>query len=198
MNLRALLLSALLSVFATGCGVMPLKPGNAAFLSSSGTAGTVQQSQNPKTETKQVFKRTVTESIGDGGVVTPGPRVTTEEVTTVIGAAQKDTARELGAKLGALKGVVWIGILVFLFGAASFVYPPLKVIVGGSVTTSAVIALAGLAMIILPTLIVGNELVIMGVAVGAAVLYWFSHRHGKLQGFVDANKNGVDDRNEKV
>lgn len=199
MNPRAIILSALLSVFVTGCGVMPLKPGNAAFLSSSGTAGVVQQSQNPKSSTTQTYKRTVTEpTIGNGVAVAPEPKVTTEEITTVIGAAQKDAARELGAKLGALKGVVWIGILVFLFGAASFVYPPLKIIVGGSVTTSAVIALSGLAMIVLPTLIVGNELVIMGVALGAAVLYWFSHRHGKLQGFVDANRNGIDDRKEKV
>jgi len=195
MKARYLLLSALLSVLVTGCGVMPLKPGRSGFVSSSGTAGNVQQSQNPHGTTTQLYKRTVSEpNIGNGGTVPREAKVTTEEITTVIGPAQKDTAREIGAKLGALKGVVWVGTLVFLFGAASFAYPPLKVIVGGSVTTSAVIALSGLAMIVLPTLIVGNELVIMGVAVGAAVLYWFSHRHGRLQGFVDANRDGIDDR----
>jgi len=188
---------ALLSALVVGCGVMPLKPGKAGFLSSSGTVGTVQQPENPQGTTTQLYKRVVTEPVlGNGGVYLPGPRVTSEEVQTTLGPAQKDTAREIGAKLASLRGVVWVGILVFLFGAASFVYPPLKVVVGGSVTTSAVIALAGLAMIVLPTLVVGNELVIMGVAIGAAVLYWFSHRHGRLQGFVDANKDGVDDRNQ--
>jgi hypothetical protein len=46
---------------------------------------------------------------------------------------------------------------------------------------------------VLPTLIVGNELLIIG-GVGVAVGGWFlAHRHGRLQGFVDANKNGIDD-----
>jgi hypothetical protein len=150
-----------------GCA-LPLKPGHSSFVSPSGVTGTVQQSQNPKNETKQVYRRTQ-----EGNKIT-------EEVDTVIGAAQKDVAREIGAKLSSLKGVVWIGILVFLFGATSLVYPPLKVIVGGSVTTSAVIVLAGLALIVLPTLIVGNELLILGVALGAAALYFFAHRHASV------------------
>jgi len=152
-----------------GCA-LPLKPGHASFSSNSGVVGTVQQSQNPKNETKQTYRRTQENKEGK----------TVEEVDTTIGAAQKDVAREIGAKLSSLKGVVWIGILVFLFGAASFVYPPLKVLVGGSVTTSAVIALSGLALIVLPTLIVGNELLILGVALGAAVLYFFAHRHASV------------------
>lgn len=166
------LLPLLFLCLLAGCSVWPLRPGRASFVSPSGVVGTVRQSQNPKTESKQTYRR-----IQEGGKVT-------EEVDTVIGAAQKDTARELGAKLGALKGVVWVGILVFLFGAISFVWPPLKAIVGGSVTTSAVIAGAGLAMIVLPTLIVGNELLIMGGAVGVAAIYFWAHRHGAVRGEV--------------
>jgi hypothetical protein len=112
-------------------------------------------------------------------------------VETVIGAAQKDTARDIAAKLGSLKGVVWVGILVFLFGATSFVYPPVKILVGGSTTTSAVITGAGLALIVLPSLLVGHELLILGVAVGAAGLYWFAHRHGSLAGELTALKSGA-------
>jgi DNA-binding transcriptional LysR family regulator len=78
--------------------------------------------------------------------------------------------------------------LVFLFGAASFVWPPLKVLVGGSVTTSAVIAAAGLALIVLPSLLVGHELLILAVAAGAAGIYWFAHRHGNLKGVIDTLK----------
>lgn len=155
--------------------MLPLKPGKAAV--KSGVAGFeagVQQSQNPKTESTQKIKRT-TESNGVK---------TTEEVETKIGAAQKDTAREAAAKLAALRPTMYIGILVFLFGAASLFWPPLKVIVG-SVTTSAVVAGAGLALIVLPSLIVGNEVLILGVALGGAALYWFSHRHGKLRGAVE-------------
>ena len=57
-------------------------------------------------------------------------------------------------------------------------------------------ALHGVALMVLPTLVVGNELLILG-GVAVAVGGWFlAHRHGQLKGFVDANKNGVDDRAE--
>jgi hypothetical protein len=105
---------------------------------------------------------------------------------TELGAAQKDTARELGAKLSSLKGIVWVGVGLFVFGLASLVYPPLKVVVG-SVTTSAALMLGGVALMVLPSMIVGNELLILGV-VGIAVGGWFlAHRHGQLRGQVAAS-----------
>lgn len=177
--MKKLILSALVVVSLCGC-TLPLRPGRSSVSTETGKVLQVRQSQNPLTETIQDYKR-----------VTDNDRVTTEEIHTKIGAAQKDTARELGAKLGALAPVVWVGILVFLFGAASFVYPPLKIIVGGSVTTSAVISGAGLAMIVLPTLIVGHELLILGVAAGAAVLYWFAHRHGGVHAELKTIKEKV-------
>ena len=104
---------------------------------------------------------------------------------TELGAAQKDTARELGAKLSSLKGIVWVGVGLFVFGLASLVYPPLKVVIG-SVTTSAALMLGGVALMVLPTLVVGNELLILG-AVALAVGGWFlAHRHGHLRGTVAA------------
>ena len=103
-----------------------------------------------------------------------------------MGAAQKDTARELGAKLSSLRGIVWVGIGLFVFGLASLVYPPLKVVIG-SVTTSAALMLGGVALMVLPTLVVGNELLILG-AVALAVGGWFlAHRHGQLRGIVAAS-----------
>jgi len=105
---------------------------------------------------------------------------------TELGAAQKDTARELGAKLSSLKGIVWVGVGLFVFGLASLVYPPLKVIIG-SVTTSAALMLGGVALMLLPTLVVGNELLILG-GVAVAVGAWFlAHRHGQLRGLVAAS-----------
>jgi hypothetical protein len=107
---------------------------------------------------------------------------------TELGAAQKDTAREIGAKLASLKGIVWVGVAMFAFGLASLFYPPLKLLIG-SVTTSAAICVGGLTLMVLPTLVVGNELLILG-GVGVAVGGWFlAHRHGRLQGVVDANRN---------
>jgi hypothetical protein len=104
-----------------------------------------------------------------------------EKAGTTIGAAQKDTARELSAKLSSLKGIVWVGLLLFVFGIGTLVYPPLRALVG-SVTTSVALIAGGLALMILPTLVVGNELLILG-AVGLAVGNWFlGHRHGELKG----------------
>ena len=97
---------------------------------------------------------------------------------TELGAAQKDTAREVGAKLASLRGIVWVGLGLFLFGLASLFYPPLKLIIG-SVTTSAAMVLGGVALMVLH---VGNELLILG-GVAVAVGGWFlAHRHGELRG----------------
>ena len=186
-------LSLLLLLFLTGCGSMPLRPGRALITTDTGKVISVLQPQNPKESTVQDYKRTTSP---DGTV--------TEEVHTKIGAAQKDTAREMVAKLGSLRPVMWVGIMVFLFGAASAFHPYLKALVGGSVTTSAVIAVAGLMMIVLPTLVVGNEILILAGAGGAAAFYFFANRHGHARGeakvlreMIDLNKNGIDDREEK-
>ena len=102
---------------------------------------------------------------------------------TELGAAQKDMAREVGARLASLKGIVWVGVGLFVFGLASLVWPPLKAVIG-SVTTSAAVMLGGMALMVLPSLIVGNELLILG-GVGLAVGGWFlAHRHGELRGRV--------------
>ena len=105
---------------------------------------------------------------------------------TELGAAQKDTAREIGAKLASLKGIVWIGMGLFVFGLGSLAWPPLKLLIG-SVTTSAALMLGGVALVVLPTLVVGNELLILG-GVGLGVGGWFlAHRHGELRGIVAAS-----------
>lgn len=50
--------------------------------------------------------------------------------------------------------------------------------------TSAAMSLGGVALMVLPSLIVGNELLILG-GVALAVGGWFqAHRHGELRGIV--------------
>src|SRR6185503_18295883 len=115
----------------------------------------------------------------------------TERVDTTIGAAQKDAAREIGAQLNVTRPNVRAGILLFVFGAASAFYPPLKAIVG-SVTTSAVACVAGLALIVLPSLVVGNEILIMGVAGGVVAIWFFVHRHATVHSELKVLKNGKD------
>ncbi|MBA4150599.1 MAG: hypothetical protein H0X66_21000 [Verrucomicrobia bacterium] len=219
--------SVLVVGLLAGCaGPKPLKGGKASTVSkpAGGIEQTVLQSDNPAQVSRQDQETVKTRSYtlpagsrieetrviesGAGVPVTnvqavvvsaPMPVVEREETRakTELGAAQKDTAREIGAKLSSLKGIVWVGVVLFLFGLASLFYPPLRLIVG-SVTTSAAILLGGLALMVLPTLIVGNELLILGCVVLAVGGWFIAHRYGKMRGFVDANKNGIDDRLENL
>jgi hypothetical protein len=195
-----------------GCNLAPLKGGRAT---TSGVIGqTVVQGDNPAQPSRQdqetVKTRSYTVPAGSrleethvtatdiGVTVTnvqavvvsaPMPVVERKETRakTELGAAQKDTARELGAKLASLKGIVWVGVVVFLFGLATMFYPPLRAIIG-SVTTSAAIVAGGLALMVLPTLIVGNEILILG-GVALAVGGWFvAHRYGQMRGAMNATK----------
>lgn len=193
-------------------GLHPLKGGKA--LTTRGPAGTIQQSlaqgDNPAQPSRQsqvlVKVRTYTVPAGarfEPAAVAPGfenstngPAITLtapmlvqerEEAraNTELGASQKDTARELGARLASLRSITWVGLGLFVLGLVSLVWPPLKAVVG-SVTTSAAILLGGLALVILPTLIVGNELLILG-GVGLTAGAWFlAHRHGHLRGLLSA------------
>ena len=200
------------AMFLCGCNLAPLKGGRAT---TSGVIGqTVVQGDNPAQASRQdqetVMTRSCTVPAGSRmeeshvtanaagatitnvqSVVVSAPMAVAEHeetrAKTELGAAQKDTARELGAKLASLKGIVWVGVILFLFGLATFFYPPVKLLIG-SVITSAAICAGGLALIILPTLTVGNELLILA-GVAATVGLWFlAHRHGQLRGLVDAAK----------
>ena len=204
----------------SGCGTRPLRGGRAII--SHKPAGVVEQTlvqgENPAQVTKQdqetVKVRSYTVPAGSrieearversaaGAAVTnvqavvvsaPMPVHEREETRakTELGAAQKDTAREVGAKLASLRGIVWVGLGLFLFGLAALFYPPLKLIIG-SVTTSAAMVLGGVALMVLPSLIVGNELLILG-GVAVSVGGWFlAHRHGQLRGVVDAGGKSTD------
>jgi hypothetical protein len=178
----------------TGCDTMPLNPGHART-TTGGITTQVDQSQNPAAPTTQIVEETVTTERPSQTSVTNAEKITTiRKVQTTIGAAQKDTAREMAAKLSSFKGIQWLGALVFLFGVASAFYPPLKIVVGDSVTTSAAIAGAGLALCILPTLIVGHEIFILTVCIGVAGAWFLAHRHGQLRGRLDANHDQMDSK----
>ena len=103
----------------------------------------------------------------------------------------------MSAKLASLRGIVWLGAALFLFGLATLFYPPLKLVIA-SVTTSVAITVGGLALMVLRTLIVGNELLILA-GVAAAVGLWFlAHRHGQLRGLVEAAEATLDEPANKV
>jgi len=205
-----------LVLMLSGCAMVPLKGGKATTSQSAGhIVQSVAQGENPAQSSRQDQETVRTKSYtvpagsrmvethvtADAGgapatnatalVVSAPMAVVEHEETrakTELGAAQKDTARELSAKLASLKGIVWVGVALFLFGLASLFYPPLKLLIG-SVTTSVAIIVGGLALMVLPSLIVGNELLILAGVAAAVGLWFFGHRHGQLRGLVDAGKS---------
>src|SRR3974390_2181528 len=131
-----------------GCSMAPLKGGKASTVSKNtqGIEQSVVQSDNPaqtsrqdqetvrtKSYTVPAGSRMVETRVGSdaGGVpvatdtafLLSAPMYVTEHeetrAKTELGAAQKDTARELSAKLASLKVIVWVGVVGFLFGRAS-------------------------------------------------------------------------------
>ena len=210
--MKMLILSLVLVL--SGCAMAPLKGGKATTSQSAGhIVQSVAQGENPAQSSRQDQETVRTKSYtvpagsrlvethvtADAGgapatnatalvISAPMPVVEHEETRakTELGAAQKDTARELSAKLASLKGIVWVGVALFLFGLATMFYPPLKLIIG-SITTSVTI-IGGIALMILPSLIVGNELLILAGVAAVVGLWFFAHRHGQLRGLVDAAK----------
>ena len=165
---------------------------------------------NPDTPTTQVVKRTVTRtyfnpveenekiinSTGDQVkhevVSTETPtkllksEVIVDEVNTSVSGSWFDKAK---TKLAALRPVMYVGIAFMLASAAMF-FPVVYAFVG-SRTIQLAVGLAGLGMTILPTLIVGQENLILIIGVLAVAMYIFAHRHGELKGTVKALKPDV-------
>lgn len=201
--MKQLLYLSILSTLLFGCNSPRIKGGKSTYTSAAGAKVEMAQSQDPKdksgykvnySQTKEFVIPAGSKIIFDAlpvGVDMPVSNavsvvlssnmpvklITTETMDTTQGAAQKNVIGETIAKLNSMRPVQFVGIAVMLFGILSFVYPPLRAIVG-SITTSIVIAATGLGMLVLPLIIVGNEVLILLVGVGIAVGYFFVYRYG--------------------
>lgn len=198
-------------VVSVGCAPSPLKGGRAS-IGPAGTiapieavsATMIEQSANPasaskqteETETRDVLTlpagTVVKQSVGTGSnaavLSATLPALSTWEKTTrrkvgqEIGAAQKDTGREIAAKLASLRWMQWVGV-VLIVGAAAMFHPVVFAFIG-SRTTQGMIALAGFALVFLPVVIVGHEMLIFFGAVAVLAAWWLAHHHGQLRGTV--------------
>jgi hypothetical protein len=73
-----------------------------------------------------------------------------ERSTTTVGTAQRDTSRELGARLANMRGVMWVGIALLIGG-------PLVGWKMGWFTNGCIAGVTGLGLIILAQVLPGNE-----------------------------------------
>lgn len=213
MRLFVQLLAFSIGFFVASCAVTR-RGGSDVDIPNGPKVHTITPS-NPNTPTTNVVKRTVTRTYFDpipanetdapatvsqrtGNQVkrevvsteTPTPLLKSEtvvdEVNTTISGSWFD---QMKTKLGALKPVMYVGIFLMLAAAAMFV-PAVYAFVG-SRTTQLMVGLVGLGMTILPTLIVGQENLILIIGVLAVAVYVFAHRHGELKGTVKALTSDV-------
>lgn len=198
MNKYLILIGALL---LTGCVTPPLT-GGATKINNPLQSVELHQSENPAATTKQdtETRQVKTYTLPKGTIISNSTEIITlqtnmvvvEEITTKskteLGAAQKDFAREIGAKLGSLKPVMFFGIV--LAGLGIFGLTPWGRPFIASTSTSIILLVAGAGVMILPTIIVGNELLIILGAVGLSLGYFFVRRYGEKDGKLKALEGG--------
>lgn len=107
-------------------------------------------------------------------------RKTTERVGTSIGAAQKDTGRDLSARLKNMRAVQITGIALVVV-ALAFLYFKWP-------TPATISGIGGLGMIVLAQVLPGNEALILfigvGVVIGGIALVLFAWNKGKLDQYL--------------
>jgi hypothetical protein len=117
-----------------------------------------------------------------------------ERTSTTIGAAQKDESRTIAAKLASIRPVQYVGILLVLAALAMF-HPVVKAVTA-STTLQIVTGAVGMLLLFAPLVIVGNEHLLLIAGIALPAIWFVVHRHGRLQGFIDANQDGIDDRRQ--
>lgn len=207
MKIFVLFLLALLS----GCASFkPLKGGGASSHVGAGTSVETTQPDNPAGKAEQTASREevreipvsmpaaqVTEVKAPDGTVTVTrveyvSAVSKEEIrqgtTATVGPAQKDTARELAAKLASMRPIQFVGIACLLFAAAGLFYAPLRVVLGGGKQFPIAVGMLGAGLVLVPQLIAGNETVILIVSAVAGFVYWMSIRLTRKEAEADLKK----------
>ena len=184
-----------------------------------GPKASLKTPSDPKTPSTTEVSRTVvrkyvpfTRATVEASPVGQQPSATlVEETTTEKGPANAlveetitDSAKtivsgswfsETKAKLEALKWLQWVGIACLLFAAAMF-YAPLRTVIGAGKSMQVAVALAGVALIFGPVIVVGNETIILLAVFGFVAWHYMTARLEYKSGQLDANKNGIPDDKE--
>jgi hypothetical protein len=201
-------------LLVSGCNTGALRPlkGGAAKIEPVGNLAadvnlTLEPPDNPSTpssqttrdvrEEKYVFaqptERVTETKLADGSVtkvteVIPAGTVkvvsSTRDTNQQIGAAQKDTSREISAKLASFQPVQYVGIALLLVAAAMF-HPAVRVAISGGKEVQMATAAIGLTLIFGPTLFVGNERIILFAGIGSLFVIYALSRLSYYKGRAD-------------
>jgi hypothetical protein len=201
-------------LLVSGCTTGALRPlkGGAAKIEPVGNLAadvnlTLEPPDNPSTpssqttrdvkEEKYVFaqptERVTETKLADGSVtkvteVIPAGTVkvvsSTRDTNQQIGAAQKDTSREISAKLASFQPVQYVGIALLLVAAAMF-HPAVRIAISGGKEVQMATAAIGLTLIFGPTLFVGNEKIILFAGIGSLFVIYALSRLSYYKGRAD-------------
>ena len=209
----------ILAACLCSCRYIPTRGGSAAVKPSSQPALAsevhLKQGDNAATGSEQEIDRTIDQTREYEPILTAPTAVsstnssvaystptkytthTTERIRTKLGAAQHDSSREISAGIRSMRPVQFAGIALVLAALAMF-WAPVRAVTQSS-TLQIFTGAVGLVLIFLPLVISTSPgwfaaATIAGIALPTA--YFFIHRHGQMRGFIDANRNGIDDRKE--
>ena len=171
------------TVEKTTVRVYQLPPTTPATAGSQGDSAREQPETSPRRASAPMESRVAAAVVSGASPATAASRPAadaaglfreevTERVTTTLGSAQKDTSRELGARLANLRGVLWVGVALLIGG-------PLLGWKLGWFTNGCIAGLVGLLLIILSTVIPGHEawfgLLGLGAIPVVAFVYYRAH-----------------------
>lgn len=129
-------------------------------------------------------------------VVLTNRTVNTVEANATFSPPKVDTTKTTALAYKSFNKLQYAGIGLIVLGLLMF-WGPVRAVVGSSTLAFGCIG-AGFACIAFGHLVIAYGNWIMAALIAGPVIYYFVHRHGKLQGMVDANKNGIPDKYEPI
>lgn len=213
---RNALLAGIACALLAGCNVVqkPQRGGGASISkpTPSGTLATttIQQPDNPSAASKQevvehetetyVFPvettRTTETKTTEGTVITVVEKIpagtkkvveSKKDTKQEIGPAQKDTSREITAKLASFRPVQFVGIALLL-AAGAMLHPLVRTAIGGGKEIQMAAAGIGVALIFGPSIFVGNEKILLISGLAALLIAYGLSRLGYYKGKHDASE----------
>jgi hypothetical protein len=200
-----------LCLISSGCATLKPLFGGKATSKIAGVEAGLTAPDNAKTPSSQIITRTTvteypsnskldarfpeipssTHAIKDiqttansATVAVPSKVTVTETVSTQLGVSDKDTSREISAKLAAMRPIQFAGIALLVAALAMF-HPVVRAIVGSGKEMQMTVGAAGLGLIFAPQFIAGNEGIIIVIVAVALLFIYLNSRHSYNKGILD-------------
>jgi len=208
MKLRTILL-IILAIFFAGCESVPPREGGGGSVVLPGGEIEMKAPQDPASPSSQKVTTTniLDVPLPPGAVVTFSNNVYRIELPSIpdhyatynprlrqvrfykveqeVGAAQRDLSKIIAEKAKATRPIVWTGIALIILGLIQ-VHPVVFAFFGSSRSFQFFCFLIGTILAFSPSLVIGNEKLIIFIAVGFIAIWWLARRYGEKDGLLRA------------